>query len=253
MVTRIIALLCLLATSATASLRVGTNSVTDVRVGTNLVQYAYAGTNLVWQRTAAWTPASLSPVTWYKADGDTVDAGSANTNAIWVNGAVYTNGVNGQAFAFLGVSNYLYSAYSEQANETFCAWVCPRANTAVKLAFATRSVIPGDSVPGIGVAFEQTAGKQELYAANGYRVPLDYTKGQWRHVAATFTNGVWTVWTNGVNAGTYSGTRTTGKAFVAFGINGAVTTFFDGAVDDFMKFNRVLTTNEIQQIYNWRQ
>jgi hypothetical protein len=201
----------------------------------------------------SWTPASLSPVAWYKGDGDTTDYGSARSNAVWYGGASYTNGINGQAWNLMGVSNYLFAGYTEAAAETIAFWVCPRNNTANRAAVTTRDAISGDNTPGTGIWFEHTAGNQSLYAQDDYRVPIAYTKNQWRHVAVTFASGTWTVYTNSAFAVSYSGTRRTGKIWLSFGSNGALNTFIDAALDDVLIFNRALTQSEITQLYNWRQ
>lgn len=69
----------------------------------------------------------------------------------------------------------------------------------------------------------------------------------WQHLAATFDSSNTKVYVNGVQSGTGTGTIGTSKPWVRLVIGG-----FAGDAQDAVCFNRVLTADEIQQLYRRR-
>jgi hypothetical protein len=207
-----------------------------------LLQYVTAG--------SAWTPASLSPVAWYRFDGNALDSASTN-NGTWTGSPVYTTGVIGQGAKFAASERVNTTAKIPLSGDfTICAWINIQAHATSYLLNQT---------DGIGAA-------RFLFvnlATGELRVQLGATTRETGVVATNqFTHLMLrrNSWTNAVYANaTLVGTEfvnTNELPNVTFEIGGtdrAASRNSLSIIDDVLIFNRALTQSEITQLYNWRQ
>ncbi len=83
---------------------------------------------------------------------------------------------------------------------------------------------------------------------------LVFTDTGWVHAALTYSSGAGTFYRNGVAAGTYSGaTINGGTANTLIGNRtggAAAAVIFEGSITNIIVFNKVLTQEQISQVYN---
>ena len=213
------------------------------------------------RQTPSWTPADLSPIRWYKCDGNSVDAVSTNA-ASWSGIARYTTGINGQAWKFDG-TNYLTAARCDASitNATVAFWV-RRWGDAINYCG-----IGGLSAPDGGITFQ---GRSQYIIANSlddstrYDITLSAEEmpgNNWMHVVVTWTNKIASaIWQNGTkHINLTSSTRYSasgrynmmmGARMLASATNATLVAPIE--LDDMLIFDKVLSNEEIQQIYEWR-
>ena len=224
-------------------------------------------------RTSAWTPASLNPIAWYKGDGNALDA-MGNYDGTWYGTETYADGPTGQSFDFNGASRVVTSqalgniepsasftvsflAKSAQSNQ-FAALISKINsinNDVLGLGLYARS---GPSYRGIFSRYSNGSGVSTLWG--GYYFDSDKTDEIW--------NGAWQYITWVINGATgYSSLYLNGNKQpverpwpsetgisngINFGIGGITGSSFDfaGQIDDVLIFDRALTANEIEKLYN---
>jgi len=211
---------------------------------------------------STWTPASLSPVAWYRLDGNALDSSTYANHGTLVNSptnAVDRNGTLGGALGF-GATRRITIPDAAQLNInsgiTIACWAFSQSGT-------EGWVFCRNADSGATVQYGSYIGDSVQFFLNGANrvnsavIPLN----QWLHVvtvrgvdgaAITYTNGVAavsaTTYTNAlVNAPNNNiGARSSATN------NSTATIHFVGALDDVLIFNRALTQSEITQLYNWR-
>ena len=198
----------------------------------------------------SWTPASLGPVAWYKFDGNALDSSGTN-NGTWGGSEAYTNISGRLAAEFDGSADRVaITGVTTATNKwTISIWVYPVAGAENPKTF--------DCETG-RLAFEYVTSP-----ATGWRV-FDGTPriadnttlydGQWSHWVVTQSETALVFYRNGsLVKSTTSGGVKLGGAMIIGARYSADTTFWKGALDDVLIFNRTLTQAEITQLYNWRQ
>jgi hypothetical protein len=215
--------------------------------------------------TAAWTPASLSPVAWYRGEGNALDSSANGFDGTWVGDAAYTNVVNGQAFNF-ATSNYVSVANNAALSGfnafTAAFWVrsksasSPSANQYILGTYVTTGNQRSWALlrSSIGVLHFNPSTNGAVAAAVGFDgLAFDAT---WHHVALVRLGENVVYYLDGSAKSTNTLSHST-AVFASSGVTtiGALTAgnHFFGAVDDVLIFNRALTPAEITQLYNWRQ
>lgn len=78
--------------------------------------------------------------------------------------------------------------------------------------------------------------------------PKPLTSGQWNSVVVTFDNKNASLYLNGTQVATSTGTYVAGSNAVRIGA--AVSEYYSGLMDDVRIYNRALSGSEIQQLYN---
>jgi len=218
----------------------------------------------------AWTPASLSPVAWYRGDGNALDSSPNSRNGIWAGTATYATGVNGQALLTSSANyvtniNSVSSAISGATAVSVALWVMRGdindRDTLLDLSIQTTS-------SKIFIEFQAN----NTFRAGGRAIPTDsfqsvITAGtlahtNWMHLVTVFdiANDQILVYTNAVSAATSGSPSWSTNVFTSatgnesyLGAGALGTTPHEGRLDDVLIFNRALTPAEITQLYNWRQ
>lgn len=209
----------------------------------------------------SWTPLSLSPWAWYKADGNASDASGNGRNGTFTT-PVYTNGVNAQAFFFNG-AGYVGTVTNRMAGAlTVCFWLRLKSDY-VNTQYIISDANSGGGASTFGVQFGNTD-KEFGFGQNNRIVSVssvDLQDNNWHHIAVVRSGsaGAWTItWyfdgaldkadNSAVNlAASGNGKITIGRVgdFNALHLK--------GDVDDMLIFTDALTAQQVAQIYGWRQ
>ena len=98
--------------------------------------------------------------------------------------------------------------------------------------------------------YVQSDGKLVLYIGYGYLVSVaTIALSTWTHVGFSYTPGTATLWLNGVKL-VSAKTRTVASDLVYMGRAFSPIRYYDGRVDQFCIWNRVLTDGEWAELYN---
>jgi len=209
-------------------------------------------------------------VSWWRADNTTVDAIGGNSGSL-VDGAGFTQGVDGQAFVFDGTDDYVVVPNAPDLNPTGSfsieMWIFPTDDR-----FSNLIAKWGDAGPwgnqrsyvfskagGLGLEFAiSDDAHQSDMAFHQFRAHGVLTLNSWNHVAGVYDQptGTRIIYANGVEVGRQSGPSiviTNSVTDVALGAGRySPTTFrdpFAGAIDEASFYNRALTATEIAAIY----
>ena len=217
------------------------------------------------------TPAPSGLVGWWQGEGNANDSAGTNNGTLSASGATYASGKVGQAFRFDGTNGYVQIPDADAlkpTNITVEAWVWLDPN-----------VSPGTEVivfkrnswtflfEGYNLAKEHVDNGDGTFTdrfsfvitSNGDQVNTHSTtivqRGVWYHVAGTYDGNKATIWVNGVaEASSIAGFALDyGTRPVFIGTTGEPAPYVDmlaGIIDEPSIYNRALSTNEIQAIYN---
>jgi hypothetical protein len=201
--------------------------------------------------TPAWQTGMVS---WWKLNGDASD--SVGTNHGTVNGATLTSTgcKSGQCYSFDGVNDYLNTPSSQflpliGKPYTFSAWV--NDNSSVATLDTTYHRISRGGTPNNRIFYIQ-----ESTSGTVRQVTSGNVSNGWHHLVATSNGaGTWNIYLDGVlsNGGTTISssssvyTTNTGNLYIGQRGNGG---YVNGKLDEVMVWNRVLSSTEIQQVYN---
>src|SRR5581483_6715243 len=224
---------------------------------TNLVQAsASSAGNSVHVTFSAFTCASIPSgiVSWWQAEGDEHDVYGTNSGATF--GAVnFTNGIVGQAFSFDGQSGYIQVPDSPSLNfgstspMTVELWAY-RTGSGSVMHFLGKRAINCGSTWEYQMAFDPNSGLSFDGSGGGVFTGLQMPLNTWMHLAATFDGSTFRFYTNGVLAGTGSGTLgPPNNAPLAIGSSGGCL-YFAGLIDEVAIYKRALSASEIAAICN---
>ncbi len=201
-------------------------------------------------------------VAWYQFDGDTKDS-SSNLNFATASGTItYSAGQFGQAATFGGSqsASVVNNSTLQNAAVTVAFWMNAAANSRNNEIVNVDGGTTGS--PGFGVQ-ETGAGTGAIMridtssTANQTGCTISSTNGStWNHIVYTISAGTVTGYQNGVQACTYSYTAGTGISNSSVPLyigTGPGATHYTGKLDDLRLYNRVLSTDEITQIYQGNQ
>ena len=214
-------------------------------------------------------PADL--VSWWPGDGNANDIIDGNDGL--VNGATFAAGMVGQAFSFDGVNDEVKAPYAVNLNPTQAltldAWVNMNSltNTAhggyqgvVSMSEGQRAYFFG--ITGTGSNHMGTAGNVHLEGfglGSAHRTSAAViTPGQWYHIAGVIEPSThrFEIYVNGVLQPPVSsggGPQLASVSNVPFRIGFSDPGFpyhFNGLIDEVELFNRALSAQEIQAIFN---
>jgi len=217
------------------------------------------------------TPAPAGLVGWWPGEGNANDIIGTN-NAMLVGGASFASGKVGQGFRLDGINSYVQipdAAELKPTNVTVEAWVWLDPNVTnvggeyiifkrnswtylfEGYALVKDHVDNGDGTYAdrFGFIITRTGNQVILHSATLAQ------RGVWYHVAGTYDGNQATLWVNGMAeaAATPGFALDYGTRPVFLGTSGEpapYTGMLAGIIDEPSIYNRALTTNEIQAIYN---
>ena len=215
-------------------------------------------------------PAGL--VSWWRAEGDTIDSLGIN-NGSPIGSLTYTNGEVGQAFRLDGASSYVLINNSPSLNPaggfSIESWIFPNQDLPQSLIFSkwgdqgaydNNRSYEFSTISGLGLQFAiSDLANQANGAFQSFNVYNVLTLNAWNHVVATYdsTSGIRCIFVNGVNVGSRTNTPTAIYNSIVPGAIGALVRapgasqfFFPGLIDEVSLYNRALSASEIQTIYN---
>ena len=202
--------------------------------------------------TASWTPAELNPIVWYKGDGNAKDA-MGNYDGTWRGTEAYADGPTGISF-YNASTNYILIPHATAFNSTdrsISVWVKSSRG-------GDRCII----TKGSAIDFHLRLRNQVVdYSWNGsFNVltaslaPL--TSGNWHHVVIVQSGTNATIYIDGVAVKTGTSGNlpisTSNDPIYIFVRSsfGAMFEHFAGQIDDVLIFDRALTAEEIEKLYN---
>ena len=212
-------------------------------------------------------------VTWWQAEGNANDSMGTN-NGVLPNGITFTDGKVGQGFHLNGINQYIQiadSAALKPASVTVEAWVrldtevTPGANSPGQEFIVFKKNSRAGNFEGYSLLKNRLSGRDffrfAITSSAGMQVNADSTMvpqvGVWYHLVGTYdgVTGSLKLYVNGVQEGSANpgfpldyGTRPVFIGTTAEYWDGK----FGGTVDEVSIYNRALSTNEIQAIYNAR-
>jgi len=232
------------------------NTSNDQRVATITLS-----ANGVATQTATVTQQSAIPtvglVAWYPFNGNANDE-SGNGNNCTVNGAILSpdrKGITNQAYSFNGNSSYIIANNTNvgnfSGNTTFCFWINCSTD-------ATGMVMDKDNydyywfqIDNNGLAF--TISFDWNYSSTTQIIPRSQLENQWNFVCVMIENFTYKVYANGVyvNSVDIPQNAIINSQNLTFGRSSYWGhTYYTGKTDDIRIYNRALTEQEIQQLYN---
>ncbi|MDP2691646.1 MAG: LamG-like jellyroll fold domain-containing protein [bacterium] len=200
----------------------------------------------------------INMVSWWKAEGDTVDSEGVNNGALG-NGATFASGKEGQAFSFDGVNDFVGVGNNPSLNFTSTmsaeAWINPSAypvtpNVQAPIISKTLTYYFELSPAGKLLVYTYGTSPQAWFTSTS-SVPLN----TWSHVVVTYGGGQLKIYINGVldisqaRTGNIAVNTANQAAIGAVGLgsSGAVANRnFIGRIDEVRVYSRVLDPAEIQ-------
>jgi hypothetical protein len=183
-----------------------------------------------------------SAVALYRFEGNALDDGG-QFNGVWTGTEQYDVGIFGQAAKFDG-NSYISSN------------VCDALNDAVSISFWVS--------PGSGILFNFGAYTLEAQVSSGLQVAYgdgwswitvsSLPAGEWKHIVFSYekSGGTCSVWIDGnqVYEGNNSSSASWGDFCLAWRLDNSSDPKFNGLIDQVRIFNRALTDEEVQVLYN---
>jgi hypothetical protein len=190
-----------------------------------------------------------------KFDGDVIDIIGGN-NGTWAGTEAYATGIINQAASFNG-SSRISASYNpiltRTTNHSVSLWF--KANT---MSAGTHSYLMCNANVGLsnrlGIVLYNVEGTKTIRV---YYFNMGYTgrsgtliENEWVHLVYTCTSsGVLSLYLNGVlQTGTQSDTVSTAGLFI--GDKGDGSGYFNGLIDEFFIWNKVLSQDDVTNLYN---
>jgi hypothetical protein len=209
-----------------------------------------------WAQSCVEPPEGL--VSWWPGDGDAEDLAGQNDGTL-ENGATFAPGMVGQAFSFDGFDDIVRAAATGFPTGTaprtvaFWAKTDPSASEATGFGYGGEAtgrgfyIFTADDDNGGRLSFSGHGGAYDLFSSSA----PDLRDNQYHHVAATYDGTTVTLYADGepVAAGSFSlDTGISGGACI--GGRCPLHEFLTGDVDEVAVWSRVLSTSEIQGIFD---
>ncbi|MDH5641349.1 MAG: Ig-like domain-containing protein, partial [Nitrospira sp.] len=194
-------------------------------------------------------------VSWWRADGNADDSQDGNAGSVQ-NGAAYAMGVDGQAFQFDGVDDYVQIGAKPNLvvtnAATISAWIRPTG------VMSGNGVIVNKEGEYQIAIFPDGTLRWALANTNPGWVWINtgavVSLNQWTHVALTYEAGTAKTYLNGMLVHTYAGAGNIGDVntsmndFRIGGRQGAASSVFQGLIDDVRVYNRALSGAELASV-----
>jgi Concanavalin A-like lectin/glucanases superfamily/Bacterial Ig domain len=217
------------------------------------------------------TPPPSGLVSWWRAEGNTLDQMNVN-NGLPVGPVSYISGEVGQTFSFNGTSSYVSISNSPSLNPTGAfsieGWIYPTqdGNQKILSKWGDEGVYNNNrsynlvTVSGLGLAFSiSDLANQANNAFQTFAVTGVLTLNAWNYVAATYdsTTGIRCLYVNGVIVGSHTNAPVAvynSVTPVTIGSwlrqPGTVQDYFKGSIDELSMYSRALSSSEILGIFN---
>lgn len=185
-------------------------------------------------------------------------SGNSNTGTL-TNGPVWQTSSNckkGGCLSFDGVNDYINvptsAAINHTTNGTFSISIWVKPNTLTS-AWRRGTIVQGSYLnSGYRLGFDNGGAPRFWTGQNGGTLTMfsstAMTINQWNHVIVTYNNQQAYLYLNGQQVGSATGTYIAGTN--AFRIGALVSEYYSGYLDDVLIYNRALSADEIQAIYN---
>jgi Concanavalin A-like lectin/glucanases superfamily/Peptidase_C39 like family len=199
-----------------------------------------------------------TPISWWKAESNTIDYFSIN-NAVEHGDIVYENGIQGKAFKFDGVGDYIAvpfnQSYNFEASSDFSIDLCvnPSTTSGAYRAIVVKSPTSSHWDWGIYMNPDNTImsglDNQHLLNSDTKSIP-----DEWTRVTVTYNNGIWNLYINGDLEDSHIGTLITqSTGGLGFGIKGEDTInadYFSGLIDEIKLYDYELASTQISETCN---
>lgn len=207
-----------------------------------------------------WTPAELNPIAWYKGDGNALDA-MGNYDGTWVGTEAYADGPTGQAFDFHR-SNSVNAQYSPNLSgwDDFSInfWVNCESTLYARNEYLMGVYSTGASGRSWGVIKRSNVHTLSfIYSKTGsdftyLNFSADISKGVYLHVSINRVGDQVLLYVDGVLFESIAcvGTLHTSRAGLTISGRDKHVEMFKGQIDDVLIFDRALTAEEIEKLYN---
>jgi hypothetical protein len=207
-------------------------------------------------------PVAAGLISWWRAEGNAMDSIGTN-HGVLTNGATFTAGQVGQAFAFDGADDYAQVSDSQTlrpVSVTIEAWVKFFATNGTRIVLV-KPLGNNTTFDSYGLALQDGAVLAAICDNAGFGPfltgPANTVTGAWYHLVYTFddTSKQQVLYVNGapVASGTANKTISYDTHPVLLGVdleNGVLSFFHSGLIDEASIYNRALTWDEIASIYN---
>ncbi len=222
-----------------------------------------------------WFPAAGSPINnpdtvaeWYmdEGSGNTINDVSGHNNNGTINGASWTEGLSGKGLYFDGINDYITlngGIINGLTSGSIAFWFKPanRIDSTSDAQTIFTSARIGDNLQialvlqgktNNGLALFRKAAAYPSIETDLYSNKNVWEAGQWHHIAITWSgsnmsiyfNGKLDNFTNSAVVGILSGAN-----LAVIGSAEAREAFFNGVIDEGAIYNRALTAEEINQLY----
>jgi len=208
----------------------------------------------------AFNPLSLSPVAWWRGDGNALDSARTN-NGIWSSQESYATGINGQAMSFIGTNRVEIGLPVDLVTSndfTLALWFKATSFANFRSIFSAGTLAAENSGYGIYEDTTSIAFQIRLLATATSITQSHSSNTNWSHVVLVSSGTTQTAYFNGATISTITSIKSQPNTRIGIGQRSLSTTGvwgfgFIGYVDDVLFFQKALTTNEVIKLYNWRQ
>ena len=193
-------------------------------------------------------------ISYWKMDGNSIDSKGTNNGSDSNMTYSYTNSKLNQNAVFNGTNSKINIPSSSSLNSpssalTYSIWINSNITTSQIVAIKYIVGASGDYF------FSINSGAWRAASAGGTGTivnPTSFTTGIWYHLCLTWSSGILlTFYINGVLVGTDNTPGNISSTNFSMDIGSYnASTFFNGKIDEIALWNRVLTQNEISQLYN---
>ncbi len=190
----------------------------------------------------------LGPVSWYKFDGNGLDAG-INANHLTISGATFVAdrwGTASRALNFDGINDSARTlgkaAFPTGKNLTVSLWVkLPESPTGLRYFIRT---------PGIGIFMDGASVGMAISVPTTNSAKAAVSTTSWVHFAGTYDGITIRAYLNGVlqSSTPHTGTLTGDLSNITLGFLGG--SYWKGAIDEVRFYNRTLNATAVKEIYD---
>lgn len=196
-----------------------------------------------------------SLIAYYAFDSDTInrtayDYTQNNYDGTYTNGANITVGLYGSSGIFDGTNDYItLNALANTTNGTWCTWAKPNNNTGQYSLFGIVGTAERQYING-NINKNWSIGAGILGSGSAIDSGHNISLGIWQHLCLVLDGYNASIYKNGIQGPKYNYTQFNNAGAISIGWLGSGSLYFNGSIDDFMIFNKSLTTQQIQDIFN---